>query len=59
MAGCTAVGMKKQYPTVIHESAKELDHMHVSAGKLGMQLTLTPSDLQKASNAEFADVIHS
>lgn len=55
--GCTAVGMKKQYKTVIQESAKELDHMHVSGGKLGMQLTLAPLDLQKASEAEFADVI--
>ena len=56
--GCTAVGMKKQYPTVIQEDAKDLPQMHVSGGKLGMQLTLSPLDLQKASHAEFADVIH-
>lgn len=56
--GCTAIGMKKQFPTVIHESAKELEYMHVSAGKLGMQLKLSPMDLQKASNAEFDNVIH-
>ena len=40
------------------EDAKELDHMHVSGGKLGMQLTLLPEDLAKAANAQFADVIH-
>lgn len=56
--GCTAVGMKKQFPTVIHEAAKELSHMHVSGGKPGMQITLKPEDLQKASNAVFADVVH-
>ena len=56
--GCTAVGMKKQFPTVIQEDAKDLPHMHVSGGKLGMQLTLAPLDLAKASNAEFADIIH-
>lgn len=56
--GCTAVGMKKQFPTVIQEDAKDLPHMHVSGGKLGMQLTLTPLDLAKAANAEFADIIH-
>ena len=51
-------GMKKQFPTVIQEDAKELEHMHVSGGKLGMQLTLLPEDLAKAANAQFADVIH-
>lgn len=56
--GCTAVGMKKQFPTVIQEAAKDLPHMHVSGGKLGMQLTLAPLDLAKAANAEFADIIH-
>ena len=56
--GCTAVGMKKQYPTVIQEDAKNLAQIHVSGGKLGMQLTLAPQDLQKASGATFADVIH-
>ncbi len=56
--GCTAVGMKKQFPTVIQEDAKDLLHMHVSGGKLGMQLTLAPLDLAKAANAEFADIIH-
>ena len=56
--GCTSIGMKKQFPTVIQEDAKELEHMHVSGGKLGMQLTLLPENLAKAANAQFADVIH-
>lgn len=56
--GCTAIGMKKQFPTVIQESAKGLVSMYVSGGKLGMQLKLAPLDLQCASNAIFADVIH-
>lgn len=55
--GCTSIGMKKQFPTVIHESAKELPYMHISGGKLGMQLKLVPEDLKKAANATFADVI--
>lgn len=55
--GCTAVGMKKQYPTVIQESAKALEYMYVSGGKLGMQIKLKPEDLKKASGAEFADVV--
>ena len=56
--GCTAVGMKKQFPTVIQKDAEVLEYMLVSAGKLGMQLKLTPTDLQKASNAKFGDVTH-
>lgn len=57
--GCTSIGMKKQYPTVIQEDAKDLEYMHISGGKLGMQLKLSPLDLQKAARAEFADVIYS
>lgn len=54
--GCTSIGMKKQFPTVIDESALLLDKMIVSGGKIGMQLKLAPEDLKKAANAEFADV---
>ena len=55
--GCTAIGMKKQFPTVIQNDAEELTQMHVSGGKLGMQLKLAPADLKKAAKAQFADVI--
>lgn len=56
--GCTSIGMKKQYPTVIQEDAQLLDQMYVSAGKVGMQLCLAPDDLCKAAGARFEDVIH-
>ena len=55
--GCTAIGMKKQFPTVIQKDAEELTQMHVSGGKLGMQLKLAPADLKKTAKAQFADVI--
>lgn len=54
--GCTSIGMKKQFPTVIHENALSLPKMIVSGGKIGMQLKLAPEDLAKAANAQFADV---
>ena len=57
LGGCTAIGMKKQFPTVIQKDAEELTQMHVSGGKLGMQLKLAPADLKKAAKAQFADVI--
>ena len=55
--GFTAIRMKKQFPTVIQKDAEELTQMHVSGGKLGMQLKLAPEDLKKAAKAQFADVI--
>lgn len=55
--GCTAIGMKKQYITRIAEQAMQQEKIIVSGGKLGVQLELLPSDLAKASRAEFADII--
>lgn len=55
--GCTPVGMKKLYKTVIHESAKKYDKIIVSGGKLGTQIELSPLDLAKVVHAQFADVI--
>lgn len=55
--GCTSVGMKKSFPTVIQSDAETLEYMYVSAGKLGMQIRLSPLDLCKAANASFEDVI--
>lgn len=55
--GCTSIGMKKQYPTFIHEAAKEQDKITVSGGRLGLQITLAPDDLCRAAKAEYADII--
>ena len=55
--GCTPIGMKKQFRTVIHSSAQALEQMIVSGGKLGTQLELTPQDLAKSCQAVFDDII--
>lgn len=55
--GCTAVGMKKQYVTRIDSSAKQLETMIVSGGRLGSQLELAPEELARAAGAEFAELI--
>lgn len=55
--GCTPLGMKKLYPTVIHESAKDFDEIIISGGKLGVQILLNPNDLAQVVNARFEDVI--
>ena len=54
--GCSPLGMKKQFPTVIQADAETLDQIYISGGKLGMQLRLSPRDLQKVTGAAFADV---
>ncbi|MCI1858990.1 MAG: Cys-tRNA(Pro) deacylase [Sporolactobacillus sp.] len=55
--GCSPIGMKKHYPTVVDAAAKALDHMAVSGGKRGVQVILAPGDLAKAAAAEFHDII--
>lgn len=54
--GCTSIGMKKQYPTVVHKSAMSFDTIMVSAGKIGMQLILAPQDLLDAAGASAGDI---
>ena len=55
--GCTAIGMKKNFVTRIHESAILEDQIYVSAGRIGTQICLAPDDFIKAADAEYADLI--
>jgi len=54
--GCSPVGMKKEYPTVFHETAEIVDTIMVSAGKIGFQVELAPRDLMDLVGASTADV---
>lgn len=55
--GCSPLGMKKQYATVIHRSALDYEEIYVSGGRIGTTLKLNPEDLGKAVRAEFEDII--
>lgn len=55
--GCSPIGLKRPYKTFINESAKELDFMIVSAGKIGHQIKLNPNDLVNVVEGEFAFLI--
>ena len=55
--GCTALGMKKQFPTVVHEAVLNLSEVIVSGGRIGAQIVLKPADLLRAANAKTADVV--
>jgi len=54
--GCSPVGMKKQYPTVFHETAEIIDTIMVSAGKIGYQVELAPESLMELVGATMADL---
>ena len=55
--GCSPVGMKKQFPTVFHETVNELALIAVSAGKIGHQVQVKPADLLTLLRAKTADVV--
>lgn len=55
--GCSPIGMKKQFPTFIHETATSYDKVFVSAGKVGFQIELSPADLIKVANIKPADLV--
>ena len=54
--GCSPIGMKKAYVTVVDASCESLDTMVVSAGKIGHQVELRPADLLAAAGASVAAV---
>ena len=51
------IGMKKQFPTFIHETAAGFDKVFVSAGKVGFQIELAPEDLISVSECKIADIV--
>lgn len=55
--GCTPIGMKKQFMTVVHDSAEKLELFHISGGRIGTQIRLSPAELVKAVCGSFADII--
>ena len=55
--GCSPIGMKKQYPTVFHETVTDYDTVFISGGKIGAQVELAPQALLDLLRAGTADII--
>ena len=55
--GCTPIGMKKQFRTVIHSSVLDFDEIIISGGALGVQLFIAPSDLISLIGAKTEEII--
>ena len=54
--GCSPIGMKKHFPTFIHETAMNYKTIFVSAGKVGCQIELKPADLITVAKCTVADI---
>lgn len=55
--GCSPIGMKKQFPTYIHESVAEFDKVYVSAGKVGFQIEIAADDLISVAGCKVSDIV--
>ena len=56
--GCTPLGMKKQFVTVVAKSAESFDEIIVSGGRIGSQIMLSPQDLIKVTRGKFEDIVY-
>lgn len=54
--GCSPIGMKKHFPTFIHETAMNYKTIFVSAGRVGCQIEIAPSDLITVGKCTVADI---
>ena len=51
--GCSPLGMKKQFPTFIHESAQQFERIYISGGRIGTTLFVSPLKVAEAIGAKF------
>lgn len=54
--GCSPIGMKKVFPTVVDNSALQFDSIFVSGGKIGLQIEIDPRDFEKMIKVSFDDI---
>lgn len=55
--GCSPLGMKKSFPTVIDISAENMNDIYISGGRIGTTIRLNPQDLAKVVRAKFAPIL--
>lgn len=55
--GCSPLGMKKSFPTILHSSAEQYDKIYISGGRIGTTIVLAPADLVKVAGCTYADII--
>lgn len=55
--GCSPLGMKKQFPTILHDSAASFDTIYISGGRIGTTITVNPDALLAVVRGRYADII--
>lgn len=55
--GCSPLGMKKQFPTILHQSAASYDTIYISGGRIGTTITVNPDALLTVIQGRYADII--
>jgi Cys-tRNA(Pro)/Cys-tRNA(Cys) deacylase len=55
--GCSPIGMKKQFPTFVEETAQLFDEISISPGQRGLQILIKPSDILLITSGEFAALL--
>jgi len=55
--GCSPLGMKKVFPTVIDDSALGFDNIIFSGGKIGLQIEMNPNDIVKVLRVKFSSIV--
>ena len=55
--GCSPLGMKKQFPTIIHASAASYPQIYISGGRIGDTIAVNPDDLLRTVRGQYADII--
>ena len=56
--GCSPIGMKKHFPTYIHETCTAFPYIYISAGIRGLQIKIAADDLIKETKAEICSLFH-
>lgn len=56
--GCSPIGMKKRFPTYMHQSCLDYPFIYISAGVRGLQIRISPHDLITYCSVEVADIAH-
>ena len=54
--GCSPIGMKKQFKTVIDTSVTNFETIFFSAGKIGYQVEVAVKDIEKIVRYELGDI---
>ena len=55
--GCSPIGMKKFFPTTFHKTAEDFETIMFSAGKIGHQVEVKLSDVDKVIRYQIADIV--